>query len=349
MNEVEAELVELRARDRHYRALLEVLPDLMFRGDRRGTYLEAWPEDRADLIVRGKDLVGHTLRDFLPADLAGRLEALVAEVCDGGQIGITEYDMDVNGEPLTFEARMVPCGEDEVLAIVRNVTDRKRSEAEVRELHVALQAHLVELQASRARIVEAADTERRRVERDIHDGAQQQLLATRLSLTLAAERLRRGDVEGAREVMAEADGQLEAAVDELRALAHGIYPAVLTDEGIGAALEMLARRSPVPVRLLEVPIGRLSPAVETAVYFMASEALTNVVKHANATDVAVSVQRQGARLVVAIDDDGVGGAREGHGSGLRGLRDRVEALGGELEIASSPGCGTRLRAEFTCV
>jgi len=218
----------------------------------------------------------------------------------------------------------------------------------VRDLQVALQARLVELQASRARIVEAADTERRRVERDIHDGAQQHLLATRLSLTLAAERLRRGDVEGAREVVAEADGQLEAAVDELRALAHGIYPAVLTDEGIGAALEVLARRLPVPVRLIEVPIGRLSAAVETAVYFMASEALTNVVKHANATDVAVSVQRRGARLVVAIDDDGVGGAREGQGSGLRGLRDRVEALGGELEIASAPGCGTRLRAEFTC-
>ncbi len=243
---------------------------------------------------------------------------------------------------------MVPCGEDEVLAIVRNVTDRKRSEAEVRELQVALQARLVELQASRARIVEAADAERRRVERDIHDGAQQHLLATRLSLTLAAERLRRGDVEGAREVVAEADGQLEAAVDELRALAHGIYPAVLTDEGIGAALEVLARRLPVPVRLLEVPIGRLSAAVEAAVYFMASEALTNVVKHANATDVAVSVQRRGARLVVAVDDDGIGGALEGQGSGLRGLRDRVEALGGGLEIASPPGCGTRLRAEFAC-
>jgi len=341
-------VVELRAREQHYRALLEALPDLMFRGDRTGTYLEAWPEDRPDLVVSGKALVGRNLRDVLPPDLAERLLGLVAEVCDGRPIGVVEYDLDFGGDRQTFEVRMVPCGVDEVLAIVRNVTDRERAEAEVRGLQGALQERLVELQASRARIVEAADEERRRVERNIHDGAQQRLLATRMSLKLAAERLRRGDVDGAREVVAEADGQLEGAVDELRALAHGIHPAVLTDEGIGAALEMLARRSPVPVRLVEVPDGRLPAPVETAVYFVASEALSNVIKHARAATVAVSVRRCSTRLLVAIDDDGVGGAEESAGTGLRGLRDRVEALGGELEIDSVPGRGTRLRATVPC-
>lgn len=342
------ELVELRAREQHFRALLEALPDLLFRADRLGTYLEAWPEDRPDLVVRGKELVGRTVRDVLPGDLAGKLHAVVEEVFDGGQIGILEYDLEIRGDPQTFEARIVPCGPDEVLALVRNISDRKRSEAEVRALQGALEERLAELQASRARIVEAADAERRRVERDIHDGAQQRLLATRLSLKLAAERLRRGDVAGAQDVIAEADRHLEGAVDELRALAHGIHPAVLTDEGIGAALEMLARRSPVPVRLVEIPEGRLPAPVETAVYFVASEAMSNVIKHADATSVAITIRQQSARLLVAIEDDGVGGAQECNGSGLRGLRDRVEALGGELDVDSAPGAGTRLRATIPC-
>ena len=348
MSEPDPVLAELRAREQHYRALLEALPDLMFRGDRDGTYLEAWPEDRPDLVVRGKDLLGRKLHDVLPPDLARRLLALVAEVCDSRQIGISEYDLQIAGELQTFEVRMVSYGSDEVLAIVRNVTDHKRAEAEVRGLQDALQERLVELQASRARIVEAADAERRRLERDIHDGAQQRLLATRMSLRLAAERLRRGDVAGAAEVIAEADRQLEGAVDELRALAHGIHPAVLTEEGIGAALEMLARRSPVPVDLTGVPDHRLPAPVETALYFVVSEALSNVVKHAHATTVTVTMQERGTRVLVAIDDDGVGGAQESNGSGLRGLRDRVEALGGELAMDSPPGAGTRVRVDIPC-
>jgi signal transduction histidine kinase len=218
----------------------------------------------------------------------------------------------------------------------------------VRDLQRALQERLVELQASRARIVEAADAERRRLERDIHDGAQQRLLATRLSLKLANERLRRGDPDGAQAVIADADRQLEAAVDELRALAHGIHPAVLTDEGIGAALDVLARRSPVPVELTATLESRLPPAVETAVYFLACEALTNVAKHADASKVVVTLRQYDDGLEVIVDDDGLGGADEGHGSGLRGLRDRVEALGGEMAVDSAAGSGTRLRARIPC-
>lgn len=348
MSALDPVIVELRARDTQYRALLEAFPDLVFRVDRRGTYLQAWPEDRPDLVVRGKELVGRTVHEVLPPDLAQRLHALITEVVDGRQVGIVEYDLAIRGDPQTFEGRAAPCGPDEVLVIIRNITDRKRAEAEVRGLQGALEERLSELQASRARIVEAADEERRRVERNIHDGAQQRLLATRMSLKLAIERLRRGDVDGAREVVVEADHQLEGAVDELRALAQGIHPAVLTEEGIGAALEVLARRSSVPVELDDVPDGRLPAPVETAVYFVVSEALCNVTKHAQATRAAVTIRQVGARLLVDIVDDGVGGAQEGLGTGLRGLRDRVEALGGELVIESAAGGGTRLRADIPC-
>jgi len=341
-------LVDPQARAQHYRALLEALPDLLFRVDRRGTYLEAWPEDRPDLFIKGSELIGLTVRDIFSPELAGRLERLAQHVCDTGELGVIEYELELGGSTQTFEARCVRCAPDEVLAMVRNITDRKRSEAEVCELQGALQDRLVELQASRARIVEAADAERRRLERDIHDGAQQRLLATRLSLKLAGERLRRGDAEGAEGVLAEADRQLEAALDELRALAHGIHPAVLTDEGIGAALDMLARRSSIPVDLVGIPDGRLPEAVETAVYFFACEALTNVAKHANASKVVITVQQRDGRLLVAVDDDGVGGADDGRGSGLRGLRDRIEALGGDMGVESAPGGGTRLRADIPC-
>jgi PAS domain S-box-containing protein len=339
---------DLQAREQHYRALLDALPDLLFRVDRAGTYLEAWPEDRPDLIVRGSQLVGRNVRDVLPADLVERLRRVVDDVCETGELGVIEYDLEVHGQAQTFEARVVRCAVDEVLAMIRNVTDRKRSEAEVRALQQALQERLVELQASRARIVETADAERRRLERDIHDGAQQRLLATRLSLRLATERLRRGDADGAQAVIADADRQLEAAVDELRALAHGIHPAVLTDEGLGAALEVLARRSPVPVELTVALQDRLPPAVETAVYFFACEALTNVVKHADASKSVVTIRQDGDELAVTVDDDGVGGADEGHGRGLRGLRDRVEALGGEMVVENLAGGGTRLRAGIPC-
>ena len=341
-------LVDLQAREQHYRALLDALPDLLFRVDRGGTYLEAWPEDRPDLILRGSQLVGLNVRDVLPPDLVARLQRVVDDVCETGELGVIEYDLEVSGRQQTFEARVVRCAVDEVLAMIRNVSARKRSEAEVRDLQRALQERLVELQASRARIVEAADTERRRLERDIHDGAQQRLLATRLSLKLATERLRRGDPDGAQAVIVDADRQLEAAVDELRALAHGIHPAVLTDEGIGAALEVLARRSPVRVELTTTLESRLPPAVETAVYFLACEALTNVAKHANASKVVVTLRQYDDGLEVIVDDDGLGGADEGHGSGLRGLRDRVEALGGEMALESAAEGGTRLRARIPC-
>ena len=214
-------------------------------------------------------------------------------------------------------------------------------------LQAQLRAQLAEVRASRARIVAAGDAERRRLERDLHDGAQQRLLGIRLALRLARSRVGEDDDEG-QELLREADAELMTGLDELRALARGIHPAVLTDEGLSAALASLARRATVPVEIRAVPEERLGAPVEAAAYFVASEALANVAKHAHASNVTISVTRANGWVRLEVADDGVGGADVSRGSGLSGLRDRVEALDGRLEITSRAAAGTQLRAEFPC-
>jgi signal transduction histidine kinase len=212
-------------------------------------------------------------------------------------------------------------------------------------LQAELRAQLEEVRASRARIVEAGDAERQRIERDLHDGAQQRLVAIRLALRLARGRLHADDGE-VETLLAEADDEMRAAVDELRALARGIHPAVLTDKGLAAALGSLARRSPVPVELHAVPTVRLPAPVEAAAYFVTSEALANIAKHAQASRATIDVSLDEGWLRLDIADDGVGGANGDAGSGLSGLRDRVAALDGRLEVVSPRGGGTRLHAEL---
>jgi PAS domain S-box-containing protein len=202
-----------------------------------------------------------------------------------------------------------------------------------------------QLAASRARIVEAGDAERRRLERNLHDGAQQRLVSLSLSLRLAQARLR-SDPEAATQLLSAAGAELALALEELRELARGIHPAVLTDRGLGPALESLAGRAPLPVDVLSVPEERLPGPVEAAAFYVVSEALANVAKYAEATSVSVSVARENGRAVVEVADDGKGGADPTKGSGLRGLLDRVEALEGVLAVDSPPGAGTRVRAEI---
>jgi signal transduction histidine kinase len=214
-------------------------------------------------------------------------------------------------------------------------------------LQAELRAQLTELHASRKRIVSAGDEERRRLERDLHDGAQQRLLALGLALHLARDRLG-PDANGAGELLDEADDELRAALDELRELARGIHPAVLTEQGLGVALRSLAERSPVPVRVDAVPGTRFPPDIEAAAFFLVSEALANVAKYAKATSVRVAVGRRADAVVVEVDDDGIGGADPSRGSGLRGLVDRIHALDGELLIDSPTGRGTALRATIPC-
>jgi signal transduction histidine kinase len=202
-----------------------------------------------------------------------------------------------------------------------------------------------ELAASRARLVEAADEARRRIERDLHDGAQQRLVAAALDLTLLEQQLER-DVAAAREALTRAREQLDEGLSELRDLARGIHPSVLTDRGLEAALEALSKRAPVPVDLnLAIP-ERIDRAIEAAAYFVVSEAVTNAAKHAQAQSLSVAVAATDGNLVVTVADDGVGGAEAGGGSGLTGLADRVEALGGRLEVASPRGEGTRVSARL---
>ena len=229
----------------------------------------------------------------------------------------------------------MPAGAEDRVAEFAELVSHAIDNAETRD----------ELAASRARLVEAADEARRRIERDLHDGAQQRLVAAALDLTLLAQRLDR-DPEGARTILARAREQLDHGLGDLRDLARGIHPAVLTDRGLEAALQALVRRAPVPVDLrAEIP-QRLDTGIEAAAYFLVSEALTNVVKHARARTVGVDVAYAGGTLVVTIADDGVGGADAGRGSGLRGLLDRVDAVGGRLEVRSVPGHGTRLCARL---
>lgn len=202
-----------------------------------------------------------------------------------------------------------------------------------------------ELAASRARIVEAGYAERRRLGRDLHDGAQQAFVGAALSLNLARRELSAID-SGAREHVEAALEQLQEGLRDLRQLAVGIHPSVLTDRGLGAALEALASRSPVPVELGQVPDERLPPSVETTAYFLVSEALTNAAKHARCRRAVVGVRLEDEWAHVEVHDDGVGGADTAGGSGLRGLADRVSALGGTLEIVSPPTAGTTIKARL---
>jgi len=208
--------------------------------------------------------------------------------------------------------------------------------------HVARVVHSrSDLIASRARIIAAADTARERLARDLHDGTQQRLVTTVVNLQLADQQFDR-DPQGARELLRAGLTEAGEALTELRELAHGVHPSILTNRGIGAAAAALAARSTLPV---EVAAGdeRYPPHVEAAAYFFIAEGLTNVAKHAQATYAELSVQPRDGHLAIDVRDDGVGGA-DSTGSGIRGLRDRIEALGGQMQIASPPGHGTHLHA-----
>jgi signal transduction histidine kinase len=219
--------------------------------------------------------------------------------------------------------------------------------AENEQLNAELRAKVEELRASRARIVEAGYAERRRVERDLHDGAQQRLMALTMNLRLARDKLA-GDPAATAELLDEAMDELAAATAELRELARGIHPVVLSDRGLAAALGGLAERSPVPVRLVETPSERLPAPVESATYFVVAEALTNVARYADADGASVRVGREDGVLEIEVRDDGVGGADLDAGTGLRGLEDRVAALEGSFVVRSRPGEGTVVEARIPC-
>ena len=273
------------------------------------------------------------------ADLHGRpvsLEELAAErsttIIDGpdGHVAALVHDPSLDDEPELL---------DGVAAAAAIALENAR-------LNVELRARLDELRGSRARIVEAGDTERRRLERNLHDGAQQRMVAIALQLRLVQDRIRK-DPETAEQLVTTARDELALSMSELRELARGLHPAVL-EHGLAHALDSLATRSTIPAVVSYEPAGRLPERVEFAAYFVASEALANVAKYAQATSVTMRVWRENGLATIEIADDGVGGADDAAGSGLRGLADRVEALDGTLRVSSPSGAGTVVTARMPC-
>ncbi len=250
---------------------------------------------------------------------------------EGRRVAALVHDASLRDDPELIEAVCAAAG----LAL-----ENERLQAELR-------ANLGELRASRVRIVAAADAERRRVERDLHDGTQQRLVSVSMALGLAESRLD-SDPHGVRRILEETRRTLDDALQELREISQGVHPAILTERGLAPALQELAYGAPVPIDLIVALDERLPAPVEAAAYYVVAEALTNVAKYASASAASVRVVRRDGRAVVEISDDGIGGADPGRGSGLRGLADRVEALGGELVVHSTPGRGTQLRAEIPC-
>jgi signal transduction histidine kinase len=249
----------------------------------------------------------------------------------GRRVAALEHDEALAGQPELLES---------VAAAAALALENERLNAELR-------ARLEDLRASRARIVEAAETERRRIERNLHDGAQQRLVSIAMALGLAEHKLR-ADPEAVQPILHTAREDLARALEELRELSQGIHPALLTERGLEAALGELPLRVPVPLAL-ELSIDeRLPEQVEAAAYYVVSEAVANVTKYAHATAVRVRVDRVNGAAIVEVADDGVGGADGSRGSGLRGLADRVEALGGTFVLVSPAGRGTVVRAEIPC-
>jgi signal transduction histidine kinase len=298
-----------------------------------------------------RDALAHALRDpsltlayWLPefesyADLDGRPVQLPGKSCarattliedrDGARVAALIHDPALGEEPELLEG----------------VTAAAAIALENARLHAELRARLEELRGSRARVIAAGHKERQRLERNLHDGAQQRLIALSLQLSMLDEQL---DDPGASRGLGQAQREIATSLEELREIARGIHPAIVSGHGLEVALEQLAAHAPVPVRLTVEIDGRLPEPIEMAAYYLVSESLANVGKYALASSATVEISRHNGQVVIEVVDDGIGGADTELGSGLRGLADRVEALDGRLRVWSPNGGGTRVRAEIPC-
>jgi signal transduction histidine kinase len=315
--------------------LMARLGDTPQRGELRDALARALGDPSLELVYwlpddeRFVDARGRFVR--LPDPSSGRAVTKVER--DGECVAAIVYDAVVQDQQGGYV--------DAIGAAASLALENERLDAELR-------SKVEELRASRERMLSIGLEERRRLERDLHDGAQQRLVSMALNMRLARSRLR-NDPSGAEQLLDGAGDELEAALAELRELARGIHPAVLSDRGLDTALETLARRAPLPVELERLPDERLPEAIELAAYYVVAEALTNVAKYASASHATVDVRRMNGRLVVRVTDDGVGGADPEEGSGLRGLADRLAVIEGRLEIDSEPGKGTTITAKIPCV
>jgi PAS domain S-box-containing protein len=332
----------LRAKEARHRAMLDAALDCIVTMDHDGRVVDFNPAAERTFGYDVGDAVGRDMAELIiPPELRERHRAGLRRYLATAQPAVLDRRLEITGMradgsrfpvELTITRISVP-GPPTFTGYLRDITERLANEAEVR--------------ASRARIVEAADESRRRLERDLHDGAQQRLVELALDLRMARAKLDDGP-EQASELLDAALDDLGEAIGELRDLARGIHPAALTEGGLRPALEALAARSTVPVRLVAVPDARFAAGVEATAYFVVAEALTNAARHAAAARVEVEAVRAGDRLQVEVRDDGRGGADPSAGSGLRGLADRVAAIDGRLDVTSPLGEGTVVRVEIPC-
>jgi PAS domain S-box-containing protein len=345
----------LRANEALLRSLVANIPGAVYRCACDADWTMQWLSDEIE------EISGYPASEFIASRV--RTFASVIHPDDREQVERSVMDAVDAGRPYTLEYRIVrrDGGERWVLergqaqeagdgrrwldGAIFDITARRAAEQALREREI-VDAQLAEVRASRARILEAADRARREIERNLHDGAQQQFVsvALRLQVWLSSHK----DLpEDSRGELAAVLQELRAGLAELRDLAHGLHPAVLTDRGLGDALTALAYRAAVPVDLhVALPAQRLPISVEAAAYFTVCEALTNVAKYARATRAWVNVEPRDGHLDVEVRDDGVGGAKLNGGSGLQGLRDRISAVNGTLELKSRPAAGTVLRARL---
>jgi len=345
----------LRASESMLRSLVDSIPGAIYRCACDLDWTMEWLSDE---IV---NIVGYPASDFI--DNAVRTFQSLEHPDDHDYVADRVMESVSTGRPFALEYRMIhrdgsirwvlerglaqQAGDGRwwLDGAIFDITARREAERAMLE-HEVTEVQLSEVRASRARILEAADRARRDIERNLHDGAQQRLVSVALALRIWLAR--HGDLpESCREPVTEALDELTTGLAELRDLARGLHPAVLTDHGLEHALRAVAQRCPVPVELgTRLPGARLPSHVEAAAYFVVSEGLTNVARYAEASQAWVSVDEGDGQVVVTIRDDGVGGAQLDGGSGLQGLRDRVSAVNGTLDIDSPPGAGTRLMAEL---
>jgi PAS domain S-box-containing protein len=342
---------EQRSNDALLRALMVNVPGAIYRSAWHAGHTLELISDEIERIS------GYPPANFLASDRRTILSLVHPDDLDGVLLA---GELTTEDEPFGLEYRIVHADGSERWVLDRgqlvrgtgdrlwmdgaifDITERRAAEAALRR-HEIEQARTEELHASRARIVEAADTARRRIERDLHDGAQQRLVALALDVRMARARLER-EPDSAGPFLERVGEELGQASAELRELARGIHPAVLTERGLAPAIGALAARAPVPVEIVGLPEERLPPTAEATAYFTVAEALTNVAKYAQASHATVRLAREDGALTIEIRDDGVGGARAGAGSGLSGLADRVGALDGSLYVESPAGEGTLVRA-----
>ncbi|HEX6584600.1 MAG TPA: PAS domain S-box protein [Thermoleophilaceae bacterium] len=333
----------LRAKEARHRAMLEAALDCVVTMDHEGCVIDFNPAAERTFGHAAADVVGRDMAELIiPPELRERHRRGLARYIASEEPVLLDRRLEITGlraDGTTFPVELTITridlpGPPTFTGYLRDITDRKAAEAELR--------------ASRARIVEAADEARRLLERDLHDGAQQRLVELALDLRMARMRLDDDEPAQAQELLDAALSDLEEATRELRELARGIHPAVLTEGGLRPALEALTGRSSIPARLVAVPDARFAAPVEATAYFSVAEGLTNAARHAAAANVEVEVVQVDTRLRVEVRDDGRGGAETAAGMGLRGLADRVAALDGEVDVVSPQAGGTVLRVEIPC-